>query len=547
MSTGLIHKDLRGPANKVVVTNAQGKGDYVDLVELLIACLRKEEAGAVRLTSHGGKGYLARGTDSFSSGSVDDYGDANGSHPAGAMHSYSHNPNGSEAYINMELWAEGWDKMAWIYANTEPSRASQDMGVFWGVDSNTQSAVNVEASLNTATAYLEAMARDETNTFRRATVKAVVLRSPEGFIIDRRIEINAGATVFEVRDGGLYLNGAPFTGGGGGLSQADADLRYAQLGAANTFLADQFINGKRIGKGIGTGVFNTVLGSNATLGALTTGAHNIGIGENALNKITTASNNVAVGTSALFNNTGSTGGNTALGRNALTASTTGYDNTAVGYNAGSGVTTGLRSTYIGASAGAGIITGSRNTIIGANSQTFPAALSDVLILGSGKLTARPLIWMHGNGNTRLAYTETDQPDSGYKLDVNGTVRGTELYEDTAKLSDKYESKASKTTQLLTDAASTLINVADHYNFVWSPATAARTLTPQNMAEGAMWSIDILTCNGQALTFGPTEGYTHYLAGTSGAVAGVTLPAGGKMITLLGRRRGTNIMWAILEY
>ncbi len=90
---------------------------------------------------------------------------------------------------------------------------------------------------------------------------------------------------------------------------------------------------------------------------------NTAVGRLALYANTTGTYNTAVGQVALDANT--TGDyNTAIGRAALTENTTGDSNTAVGYASGELITTGTRNTLMGFSSGDNINTGVSNVCIG---------------------------------------------------------------------------------------------------------------------------------------------------------------------------------------
>lgn len=80
----------------------------------------------------------------------------------------------------------------------------------------------------------------------------------------------------------------------------------------------------------------------------------------------TGTSNTFAGVSAgNFTTTGS-GQNSALGKSALTANTTGANNTAVGFNSLSGCTTGSNNIAVGSGAGTTLTTGSNNVYIAAS-------------------------------------------------------------------------------------------------------------------------------------------------------------------------------------
>jgi len=202
-----------------------------------------------------------------------------------------------------------------------------------------------------------------------------------------------------------------------GLKWATAAGGGATLGA-NTFTADQVINGIIVGRSAGNVASNTAFGVNA-LDTNTTGSENVAIGENALTANTTGSQAVAVGKGAAASNTTAirtiaigyeagtlitTGdNNTAVGWKALDAcvtgaantavgiqalgATTGSNNTAVGTDAMNGNTSGANNTAIGRSALSNITTGNNNTGLGDDSDASSATVSNEITLGNPSVTA----------------------------------------------------------------------------------------------------------------------------------------------------------------
>jgi hypothetical protein len=195
-----------------------------------------------------------------------------------------------------------------------------------------------------------------------------------------------------------------------------APVAGATLGA-NTFTADQNINGLTVGKGGGNVASNTVVGSNA-VNAAATGSNNVAVGINALEDLTTGFWNVAVGSDALKENT--TGArNVAVGRQALEDCTTGGRNTAIGLTACQNVTTGEQNvginealqsvtsgsaniaigfnagnlitgdfnTFIGNQAGDNLTTGSNNSGIGRDADPATATTSNSITLGNSSITS----------------------------------------------------------------------------------------------------------------------------------------------------------------
>lgn len=135
--------------------------------------------------------------------------------------------------------------------------------------------------------------------------------------------------------------------------------------AANTFTADQVINGVRAGVGAGDNTTNTTFGKSA-LAANLTGVNNVAIGLNALTANLTGGSNTAVGASALAANTTS-GGQTAIGLEALSVLVNGVANTAVGSRAGKTLISGSNNTLIGESAAPSATTISNEVTLGNSS------------------------------------------------------------------------------------------------------------------------------------------------------------------------------------
>jgi hypothetical protein len=183
-----------------------------------------------------------------------------------------------------------------------------------------------------------------------------------------------------------------------GLAWATPAASGATLGA-NTFTADQVVNGHILGRSAGniatnvafgataldsntTGSFNTAVGQSA-LTANTTGGANIAIGGNALLGNTTGLQNVSVGTDTLVFNT-TTNNNVAIGSFALYTSTT-AENVGVGIASLAAQTTGTQNTALGFQAGDNTTTGSNNTMVGRNARASSATVSNTITLGDSSI------------------------------------------------------------------------------------------------------------------------------------------------------------------
>ena len=132
--------------------------------------------------------------------------------------------------------------------------------------------------------------------------------------------------------------------------------------------------------------FNTAIGYNA-MTANTEGYNGVAVGYGALAANTTGANNVAIGNNALRENT--EGHNSlAIGINALRENTTGYRNTAVGPNALRENTEGYLNTAIGYAAGRYISDGStanetsfRSIYIGSNTRALADGGENEIVIG----------------------------------------------------------------------------------------------------------------------------------------------------------------------
>ena len=109
------------------------------------------------------------------------------------------------------------------------------------------------------------------------------------------------------------------------------------------------VNNISVGKGSGTGTFNTAIGNNSLLNN-TTGSGNSALGANSLQNNLAGNSNTAIGHQALYSNQGG-GGNTAIGATALFSNTTGIFNSAIGVGTLVGSTTGSRNVALGFESG----------------------------------------------------------------------------------------------------------------------------------------------------------------------------------------------------
>jgi len=157
---------------------------------------------------------------------------------------------------------------------------------------------------------------------------------------------------------------------------------------------------------------------------MTTGAGNVALGYEAMNKFTTGSYNIGIGYQGLFGNTSGTisgGNNIGIGQTAAKDITTGDDNICIGRSAGENTTSGRDNVFIGAlagsnngiyyqnvaighqafsgtntafdcvsvgySAGSSITSGSNLTCLGKNAEPSSGSATNEITLGDANVTA----------------------------------------------------------------------------------------------------------------------------------------------------------------
>jgi len=157
--------------------------------------------------------------------------------------------------------------------------------------------------------------------------------------------------------------------------------QWGYLGGTDQALAttDNVVFGKvtvgsqALWAGLGGDVSSVFVG-NGGGAATTTGAHNIGVGKDALDVLTTGNSNIAIGTNALGAVTTSSN-NIAVGRNGLILASTGSANTLVGHWAMQALTTGNANTGVGYGVLNAETTGSDNVAVGRDALAAQAGAS----------------------------------------------------------------------------------------------------------------------------------------------------------------------------
>lgn len=167
--------------------------------------------------------------------------------------------------------------------------------------------------------------------------------------------------------------------------------------------------------GINTSATSTpIQGTHPGLGLDISNTSWYGIGGNLLAYASSTNNDTVFGQSAGGNNatTSATSGRVvAVGKQALSALTTGTDVTAVGYQAGLSLQGGQRNTYFGATAGSANISSADNTFIGYQTGVNVAGA----VVTNGKNTAVGSGALAGGGG---ASTQTENVAIGYQVGSN---------------------------------------------------------------------------------------------------------------------------------
>jgi hypothetical protein len=160
------------------------------------------------------------------------------------------------------------------------------------------------------------------------------------------------------------------------------------LGSAS--LANNTTGSANTGVGSGALVFNTTGSNNACIGASslnfnTTGFQNTAIGTLSLNMNTSGYDNTASGYQSLVNNT--TGReNTAMGVYSLQLNTTGFQNTAIGHHSLQN-NTGNYNTALGYNAGSTVTSGFNLTLIGIDANPSTPTVGNQITLGNTFVTS----------------------------------------------------------------------------------------------------------------------------------------------------------------
>ena len=229
------------------------------------------------------------------------------------------------------------------------------------------------------------------------------------------------------------LNIPNYTGALSGYVPYTGATQAVDLGAYNLT-----VNNVKIGRGTSTHPTNIAIGNSNTMGVYTaTGSLNTAVGGNALSFLTSGYEN------------------TAFGHGALLSITTGYYNVGVGNGAGALIQLGINNTFIGRASGGNILNGSGNTLIGG--------------WQGDTTTVNNVVLSDGYGNIRYRY---DGTNNNFYQNVNfASTLGNGTY-----------------TYTLPSATGTLALVGDLSGYVPTSRTLTINGTTYDLSANRSWTI-----------------------------------------------------------
>ena len=197
-------------------------------------------------------------------------------------------------------------------------------------------------------------------------------------------------------------------------------------------LSDAVTNSSGLTIGLGTNALANDDGSNN---------ENTALGYNALNATTSGSDNVAVGHDSLASNdTGER--NVGVGWQALESCTDGQRNTVVGASASSNLTSGSNNTTVGFNAG-NTFTGDNNLCLGNSASPSSTSVSNQITLGNSSITSFriPGLQSSASNGQVLTYNSTDGDIE--LADVSATVASGAIYENSQSITASYTISTNK--------------------------------------------------------------------------------------------------------
>jgi hypothetical protein len=308
-------------------------------------------------------------------------------------------------------------------------------------------------------------------------------------------------------------------------------------GTANTFL------GYNAGNGVTTGGNNTFIGNIAGQ-LIVAGSNNTGIGQSALAQATGSSvqNNTAIGYRALGSGSLITGGNTAIGTNALLLMASGVNNTAIGYGAGSTISSNNSNVLIGYNAGNAL--GYDNCVILGNNSGGTISAAGQIIIANGAGTQRIFIDATGNVTVSASTAASTTAGTGAIITTGGASiqaglnLGGALYAQNSAGTNGYFLQTTGSGIQWAPAAASVSNIttAGTYYPMFTNATTGNITTDYIDSTHLVYNPNTgsLSCTGN--TTGGTGGYMF--SGYAGHGVGTTNAVGTGAVLQIGPGTGS---------
>jgi len=272
----------------------------------------------------------------------------------------------------------------------------------------------------TGTYAVKALQINTTNLFDRKGGSTYLSQNAYWDGTTWRYQQALGSTMIQLAGNGMNIRVAGVGTPGGAITWNQ--FFYADDNGRVTMTSPLVVEGVRVGKGSGSSIFNTAFGRDALLAA-TTGGSNTATGALALKSNTTGGSNTANGSEAMSSNT--TGfANTATGALALTANTTGSENVAYGARALASNISGTQNTALGYNA-LYANTAPGNTGCGYSALSLNTTFGNISGFGyNAQVTGNNQVQIGDSATTTYVYgTVQNRSDLRDKADVRDTVLG----------------------------------------------------------------------------------------------------------------------------